>query len=311
MGYSDLVNSIVLTDNCSSRGSFITDTITPHYMCWYTDGETCAESFVPASRRASANYCIGKYGDIVLNVDEDYRAWTSGYWGNDQRAITIECANYVEDDDYGHVEGQLPDATWQSLVALCADICVRLGYEGLYYCGSADYDSLPDGYMLLTMHKWFDSTDCPGPWLSYQFERLANEVNAVIGSGSYYPEPKNNTHGGKLDVDGNGGYNTVLDMQHALGTPEDGIISGQSPDCEEYLWAMIAVTWSGEGSQMVEALQRKIGAHVDGTWGPETSKKLQEYLINKGYSCGSCGADGFFGHDSVRALQQCLNDGNF
>ena len=57
------------------------------------------------------------------------------------------------------------------------------------------------------------------------------------------------------------------------------------------------------------ALQRLVGAIPDGFWGWETSTKVQEHLISKGFSCGECGADGYFGNDSVRAMQRCLNDG--
>ena len=176
---SDLVTSTVLTNNHSNGRNSHVCAITPHYMCWYTDGETCAESFVPASRQASANYCIGKYGDIVLNVHEDDRAWTSGNAYNDNRAITIECANHMETAD-GHVYGQLPSATWKSLVDLCADICQRYGRTNLVYTGGADWDAIGPADMLLTKHCWFQSTDCPGPWLTNQFARLAAEVNAKL-----------------------------------------------------------------------------------------------------------------------------------
>lgn len=178
---SSLVSYTRLSQNHSGQRNHAIDTITPHYMCWYTDGGTCAQSFVPASRQASANYCIGKSGDIVLNVDETNRAWTSGNAANDNRAVTIECANYMETAG-GHKYGQLPDATWKSLVALCADICRRYGKTRLVYKGKADYSGLKATDMLLTKHKWFQDTDCPGPWFDGQFDRLAKEVTAKIGT---------------------------------------------------------------------------------------------------------------------------------
>ena len=178
--YSPLAGKVVPTSSHSGPRNHAIDTITPHYMCWYTDGETCAQSFVPASRQASANYCIGKDGDIVGDVPEDCRAWTSGSAANDNRAVTIECANYM-DSGAGHVWGQLPDATWRSLVALCADICKRHGKTRLVYKGKADYSGLKPTDMLLTKHCWFQDTDCPGPWLDGQFDRLAREVTAKLG----------------------------------------------------------------------------------------------------------------------------------
>lgn len=180
MGYSPLITGKVLTNNHSGQRTHAIDTITPHYMAGYATGTTCAESFVPAIRRASANYCIGRDGDIVLNVDEDYRAWTTGSAANDQRAITLECANYM-DNTNGHVYGQLPDATWRSLVELCADICRRHGKTRLVNRPKPTYDGLGPTDMLLTRHCDFQDTDCPGPWFIHQFDRLANEVNERLG----------------------------------------------------------------------------------------------------------------------------------
>lgn len=136
-------------------------------MAWYTSAKTCCESFVPSSRKASANYCIGKDGEIWCNVEEQNRAWTTGSSYNDNRAITIECANYMDSANYG----KLPDSTWNSLVKLCADICTRYGFK-LKYTGTDNGN--------LTKHKWYQDTDCPGPWFDKQFERLAKEVNAIL-----------------------------------------------------------------------------------------------------------------------------------
>ena len=179
MTVSKLAQKTILTSNCSSRYGNRISRITPHYMAGYATGEACARSFVPASRKASANYCIGYDGGIVCNVLEENRAWTSGNAENDRRAITIECANYM-DNKNGHVYGQLPDATWKSLVALCADICDRYGFR-------ASYTGNTSG--TLTMHKWFQDTDCPGPWFSKQFSRLATEINAVLDGTSPKPTP--------------------------------------------------------------------------------------------------------------------------
>lgn len=302
MSNSPLVVYTALSPNHSGQRNHSIDTITPHYMAGNCSVEVCGQIFAPTSRQASSNYGIGSDGRIAMYVEEKNRAWTSGSGANDNRAVTMECANLSD--------GSLTNACWNSLVNLCADICKRNGKTRLVYKGAANYSGLSSTDMLLTMHKWFQATDCPGPWLSYQFARLASEVNAKLAGGEIAPaKPANNTQGGKLDVDGYGGYNTVLDMQHALGTYEDGIISGQWRGNECYFWAFSAVEWGGTGSQMVKALQKAIGAEADGFWGVETSTKLQEHLIDKGYSCGECGADGFFGRDSVKALQRCLNDG--
>lgn len=164
MSNSRLISGTLLTNNCTKPRNHKIDTITPHYMCWFTDARTCCESFLPPSRKASANYCIGKDGEIWLNVEEQNRAWTTGSGYNDNRAITIECANYAD--------SSLPVATWDSLIKLCVDICKRNNIPKINYTGNTNGN--------LTMHKWYQDTDCPGKWLSSKFPQLAKEINARL-----------------------------------------------------------------------------------------------------------------------------------
>lgn len=294
MSNSSLVCYTKLSPNHSNGRTHEIDRITPHYMSGNCTIETCGEIFAPVARQASSNYGIGSDGRVGMYVEECNRAWTSGSSSNDNRAVTIECANLGD--------GSLTNACWNSLVALCADICRRNEIPRLNYTGDTRGN--------LTMHKWFQSTDCPGPWLSHEFDRLAYEVNAML-SGGVVPDvrPANNTHGGKLEVDGIGGYNTVLDMQHALATYEDGTISGQWIGNQCYVWGFTVVEYGAQGSPMVKALQRELGIGIDGLWGCETSGALQTMLVERGYDVGVYGIDGHFGSDSVRALQRYLNDG--
>ncbi len=132
-------------------------------------------------------------------------------------------------------------------------------------------------------------------------------ANGVVDGNkpSVSTDPKNNRDGGVLDVDGIGGWNTIVDLQHVLGTAEDGWISGQNSRDKDYHWGMANVSYEGTGSQVVMALQRKFGITVDGWWGPQTSIALQTWLVTQGYDIE---VDGYFGRESVRALQKSLND---
>ena len=302
MGHSNLASYFAYSPNhYNGRNGYVVDTLTPHYMGGNCSIETCGNIFAPKSRRASSNYGIGSDGRIGVYVDEANAAWTSGNKANDSRAITFEVANFGD--------SSISNAAWNSLVALCVDICKRYGFKGVQYTGDADHSKQRKGYMLLTKHMWFQDTDCPGSYLSRQFERLAKEVNEKLGSGEAPSiKPANTTNGGKLDVDGYGGYNTVLDMQNILGTWKDGMISGQWTGNKDYLWGFTAVEWGAQGSQLVMALQRLIGAGADGIWGKETSTKLQEYLKRLGYEIE---VDGYFGRQSVKVLQTAINDGKF
>ena len=171
--YSDLVDYICWSPNHSGERDYDVTRITPHYVAGNCSVETIGDIFADPARRASSNYGIGSDGRVGCYVDEDNRAWTSGSYDNDNRAITIECANLAD--------ASLTDACWRSLVALCADICRRYGIEDCTYTGDTDG--------VLTMHQWFQDTDCPGPWLEQQFERLSREVNAAL-----HPAPPKPRH---------------------------------------------------------------------------------------------------------------------
>ena len=204
------------------------------------------------------------------------------------------------------------------------------------YC--VDKSSIRRGDIIIFDWNWDGATDhigfATGPVSGGRFPTIEGNVgNAVVektrdlGNVAYVirpqygdkttpdapdptpTKPSNNRDGGKLDVDGIGGYNTVIDLQHALGTPEDGKISGQWVGNMTYHTGMSAVYYGDGGSDVVEALQRLVGADPDRQWGPDTSYKTQKFLINKGYDCGPWGADKLFGSDSVKALQRWLNDG--
>ena len=100
--------------------------------------------------------------------------------------------------------------------------------------------------------------------------------------------------------------------QEQLGTYADGVISGQVADLYQYRRNVYSIEHDGgSGSQRVEAIQAKVGARVDGIWGRKTSTKIQQWLVDNGYDVGSAGVDGYFGHDSVCALQMSLNDGKW
>ena len=61
----------------------------------------------------------------------------------------------------------------ESLILLCVDICKRNGIEKLIYTGDKTGN--------LTMHKWFQATTCPGPYLESKFPYIADEVNKRLG----------------------------------------------------------------------------------------------------------------------------------
>ncbi len=139
--------------------------ITIHHAAMVCGARQIARCFVPASRKASATYCIGNDGGIVQCVKESDMPWTSSSYDNDNRAITIEVANSAR---YG--QWPVSDAALESLIKLCVDICERNpGIGRLNYTGDTNGN--------LTMHCWFANTQCPGPYLKSKFQYIAEEVN--------------------------------------------------------------------------------------------------------------------------------------
>ena len=160
---SALASYVNLSDKHDDRTHRI-DTITIHHMDGVMTAQACCDYFRETEREVSANYCIGYDGSVALCVEEKYRAWTSSSEANDMRAVTIEVSNDGDDADR-HVS----DAALEKLIELCVDICLRNGIGELVYTGDAAGN--------LTMHKMFIATDCPGPYLSRQFGRIAEQVN--------------------------------------------------------------------------------------------------------------------------------------
>lgn len=114
------------------------------------------------------------------------------------------------------------------------------------------------------------------------------------------------------------GPKMAKELQRQLGTTADGVISGQWPANERYLWAcdcgVIEYVKGGVGSNAVRALQDKVGCKVypvvSGVqarqMGSGTVFKHQQWLIAQGISCGSSGADGYQGRDTNVAIGQAL-----
>lgn len=230
------------------------------------------------TRQASAHYgvngsAIGQY------VDEKDTAWHCGNFSWNQKSIGIELANDTGAKGNWHVS----DATIKTAIKLIADICKRNGITYLNYTGDMNGN--------LCMHRWVCSTSCPGPYLSTQFVRIAKGVNDILG-GKYVPD--------KLDVDGIGGPMTVSRMQEFLGTPVDGVISGQNKSLAKHYPALEAVIFDDTESTCIHALQWMVGVYEDGVLGPDTVKAWQKFL--------GVEIDGIFGPASMKAWQKYLNE---
>lgn len=112
---------------------------------------------------------------------------------------------------------------------------------------------------------------------------------------------------GAIAVDGNVGPATVRKWQQVMGTAVDGIISGQQVPDERTYWRPAidssVVRYGAGGSDLIRAVQRRLGCGVDGLLGPATIKAIQRHY--------GLAQDASFGPATARALQSALNQGRF
>lgn len=167
---SNLATITSLSPNNSGKRKYAITRITPHVVVGEFDAETVASWFNRPERKASANYIIGKSGEILCNVEEENRAWTSGNADNDNRAITIECASDAKNHN------ALNTNVFKSLENLIVDICQRYGKIRVVYKGTPNYNPTTDE-MLITKHAFFQNVLCWDKWLDEHINELVDNVN--------------------------------------------------------------------------------------------------------------------------------------
>ena len=105
-----------------------------------------------------------------------------------------------------------------------------------------------------------------------------------------------------LDTDGKIGHQTICQWQRVMGTPVDGVISGQYTVW--YRPRLYAVTHRNHrGSTLVRAIQRKYGLRQTGLLDRRTIRYIQRDV--------GANPDGILGWDTARRIQIRLNTGRF
>lgn len=137
--------------------------ITIHHMAGIMGAEACAKMHLASSKSVSANYYIGKDGEIVSAVPEDRRAWTSSSKVNDYAAITIEVSN-----DTNKSPWTVSSKVYESLISLCVDICKRHMITPIYTGDSSG---------TITEHRMFAKTECPGDYLHSHMQHIVASIN--------------------------------------------------------------------------------------------------------------------------------------
>lgn len=153
---------------------------------------------------------------------------------------------------------------------------------------------------------------CPHRTMGRGWTRFLNMVRSYMGlpAASIPSGGEGTASVGKVAVDKKWGPATTRASQNVLGTYIDGIVSKQSKRARKFLPNVSTASWKfvnnpGRGSNMVRALQRLVGASVDGKCGPGTVSALQKFLKSKGYYSGAI--DSKMGPGTVSGWQKYIN----
>lgn len=155
-------------------------------------------------------------------------------------------------------------------------------------------------------HQDFSGKYCPHKTLDLGWERFLNLIRNNL-------KHSTETENSYIYPDGNWGEKTTRITQKVLGTTVDGIVSRQPKVNRTFLPSAFTSSWMfyinsssyKNGSAMINALQELIGAKADGWFGKESVKAMQNFLRAKGLFDGV--VDGIMGPKTVRAWQQYIN----
>ncbi len=241
------------------------------------------------TRSAGAHFFVGQDGDIQQSIPLNRVAWSVGDWRNGKGSYYGKCTNS------NSVSIEMCDQLYKDASAAQITAVRELIAYIQSQCPNAK-----------TIIRHFDVTTkhCPARYLD------ANkwaQLKAAVTGGAYIEHPQQSESVSQtiLAVDGYVGNKTVKAWQKAMGTVQDGEISGQSRTLKKYhlRFTSSAIEYGSGGSTLIRAVQKKLGCEADGQMGPITIKAIQTHL--------GVYPDGYFGQQTASALQTRLNTGTF
>lgn len=241
------------------------------------------------TRSAGAHFFVGQDGDVQQSIPMKYKAWSVGDTRNGRGAYYGRCTNS------NSVSIEMCDQMNKDASAVQIEAVRKLIAYIQSQCPNAK--TIIRHYDVTTKH-------CPARYLdSAKWTRL----KAAVTGGTYEAPPQAaESHSETiLAVDGYVGQQTVTAWQKALGTYQDGIISGQSRTLKKYhlRFTSNCIEYGSGGSSLIRAVQQKLGCDVDGQMGAQTIKAIQRHI--------GVYDDGYFGQQTAEALQRKLNTGAF
>lgn len=245
------------------------------------------------SRQASWHYTVDDK-EIVQSFSDNAQCWHAGNANYNRKSIGVEiCVN--------------SDGNYKKAVDNAAELVKSL---------MSKYN-IPATNVI--QHHTSSGKNCPAFMRSGSRGITWGDFNALLlgkSIGKVTNKPKTSkpstpkvkastTSRSNITVDGKWGKSTTRALQKALNTPVDGIISKQPRNSVSQSLYGGTVQFGSGSSNVIVALQRKVGANADGKLGPATVRALQKYL-------GTV-QDGVLSRPSlvVKEMQRRLNAGKF
>lgn len=274
----------------SNRSKSAIKYIILHYVGAVSTAKNNAEYFYDKFRGASAHYFIDE-NEIWQVVEDNDSAWAIGankYYTDARNTNSIS----IEMCCYKNSKGKLDikEAVVNKAIELTKELMKKYDIDANHVI------------------RHYDATRkmCPAPFVSD--ESRWNNFKKALGGNSTTGSSDNsskNSSNNDLAVDGKWGTATTKRAQQVFKTTVDGMVTDQYACYKAQNPGLISFEWlnnpSSYGSELIRAIQKKVGANIDGHIGPETIKKMQKYFGTVQDGCVSNPSD------VVKALQRWLN----
>ena len=280
----------------SNRSKSAIKYIILHYVGAVSTAKNNAEYFYDKFRGASAHYFVDE-NEIWQVVEDNDSAWAIGankYYTDARNTNSIS----IEMCCYKNSKGKLDikEAVVNKAIELTKELMKKYDIDANHVI------------------RHYDATRkmCPAPFVNDEsrwqdFKKALGEksTSSSTTNSTSSSSSSNNSSSNSLAVDGKWGTATTKRAQQVFGTTVDGIVTDQYACYKNQNPGLISFEWldnpSDYGSELIRAIQKKVGATVDGHIGPETIKKMQKWLGTVQDGCVSNPSD------VVKALQRWLN----
>lgn len=303
MSNSSLVTYTNLSPSANHYGArtHAIDRITPHCVVGQCTVESLGNLFANPNRGATSTYGIGYDGRVGLYCIESNAPGTSSSYANDNRAVTIEIAS-----DTVHPYW-ITDKAYATAVQLMADICKRNGKNKLVYIADKNTAlayAQASNEMLITLHRWFSSTICPGQYIIDHLPDMVKKVNEILGGSAKRTLREEAQFMIDNNINGKARYNQCVEDGFHYEEVQNEIDRMLAKDKSDILTAMIAclpTIQNGSTGDAVKVLQTELkymgyyDGNIDGSFGSMTEFALKGFQTNISKVYGSFGVDGICG----------------